>query len=89
MADRLNFTTDDLSVTADGKVVISNPAVTRALVNSIRTLDPGSAGIFDNCDCSGRKKVSEVSLAGKMRAAPLALDLPIEQGIFDNCNCSG
>lgn len=87
MAEKVTFSTDDLTFTSDGKVIISNSNVVKSLADSIRRIDPASAGIFDNCNCSRAEALSEVSLAGKLKAQDLSLALKGTSGIFDNCSC--
>lgn len=89
MAEKVTFSTDDLTFTADGKVIISNANVVRSLADSIRKVDPAGAGIFDNCNCSRADALSEVSLAGKLKSQEVSLALKSASGIFDNCGCSG
>ena len=87
MADKVTFSTDDLTFTADGKVIIANASVVKSLADSIRRIDPAGAGIFDNCSCSRADALSEVSLAGKLKAQDVSLALKGTSGIFDNCGC--
>ena len=82
----VNLTTDDISVTEDGRIVISNVELTKNFIETLKA-DPGTAGIFDNCDCT-RGKMREVSLAGKMKPRALTVDLGAAEAIFDNCSCS-
>ncbi|MES9869817.1 MAG: hypothetical protein ABW153_13770 [Sedimenticola sp.] len=82
----LEFSTDDLVITADGKVEIDNPALAKDLIEHVKKLGPETAGIFDNCNCSSSELLSRVALKGVVPMERLRLD-PGRVGIFDNCNC--
>lgn len=89
---QLQISTGDLSITADGRIIIDNPEVARRLVKTIKRLDPSTAAIFDNCNCGKAEALSEVSVAGQLKQHRLSLDIssvvdPGSVGIFDNCNC--
>ncbi|MES9873145.1 MAG: hypothetical protein ABW146_08540 [Candidatus Sedimenticola sp. 6PFRAG7] len=84
--DKLEFSTDDLVITADGKVEIDNPNFAKGLIEHVKEIDPGKVGLFDNCNCSKKELLSRVALKGAIPAERLRID-PGRVGIFDNCNC--
>jgi len=83
----LEFSTDDLVINEDGRVEINNSAFAKGLIDHVKGLDPGTVGLFDNCNCSKDKVISRVALKGVVPALKLKLD-PGTVGLFDNCNCS-
>jgi|GEM_PF-4902590 len=85
----LEFTTDDVEISDDGRVIINNPAFAKMLVTHVRKTVPdiGTTGIFDNCDCP-KNASNAVRLSNVMATTKLRLD-PVSAGIFDNCDCSG
>ena len=89
MAGRLlEFSTEDVVIAEDGRVTICNAEFAKSLISHIARVAPGTVGIFDNCDCSKGRVISEVSLSEVMPATKLRLD-PGTVGIFDNCDCKG
>jgi hypothetical protein len=90
MADKkLDFSTDDLTFTPDGRVIIDNASVAKSLMERIRSIDPAASAIFDNCSCTRSDALSEVSLVGKLKSQKLSLGMKASSGIFDNCSCTG
>lgn len=88
MADlKLEFNTDDVTIAADGKVIINNPVFAKNLVEQIKTLAPDKVGIFDNCDCK-KQPSREIRLRDVIAATSFKFD-PGLVGIFDNCSCKG
>lgn len=83
----LEFSTEDVFVGEDGRVTIKNPEFTKMLVDHVKKVAPGTAGIFDNCDCKSNV-LKEVQLSRVLPATKMRLD-PGIVGIFDNCDCKG
>ncbi|MFH1465256.1 MAG: hypothetical protein ABIO70_12795 [Pseudomonadota bacterium] len=79
MRKALELSLDDITVGADGRVIIQNTEFARALVERIKA-DPDRVGIFDNCNC-GKSVAQMMELVRKVG--------PGRVGIFDNCNCKG
>lgn len=53
--ETLEFSTHDVTINADGRVIINNPAFAKALINTLGKLDPNIAsGILDNCPVNGK-----------------------------------
>ncbi|HRZ76439.1 MAG TPA: hypothetical protein P5248_03670 [Bacteroidales bacterium] len=80
MPDKINFSVKDVTIAEDGRVIIANRAFAQELLRRMKK-DPGSVGIFDNCDC---KKDDALSMLSKVRDMG-----PGRVGIFDNCDCRG
>jgi hypothetical protein len=85
MSDKsLEFSTEDVVIAEDGRVIINNPEFAKRLISHVKAVAPGRVGIFDNCDC--KKALSEVNLGRVLPATKFRLD-PGVVGIFDNCDC--
>jgi len=85
MSVKLNI--QDVVISEDGRVVITNLEFAKNLVGDIKKLVPGNAGIFDNCDCKGNF-LREVNLREILPSKMVEIDLGLV-GIFDNCDCKG
>lgn len=86
----VQLTTSDISITADGRVVIKNNAFAKALVQDLVAKNPDLVGFFDNCNCKRSEAVRMVDLAEAIPNRKISFDsiLPPEVGIFDNCSCT-
>ncbi len=87
MSNELEFSTKDIVIAEDGRVIISNPEFAKRLVDHVKKVAPDTVGIFDNCNCKGNA-LSEIQLSKVLPATRLRLD-PGVVGIFDNCDCKG
>lgn len=86
MSDKsLEFSSEDVVIAEDGRVTIHNPEFAKRLLDHVKRVAPGTAGIFDNCDCKSRG-INEANLGRVLPAAKFRLD-PGVVGIFDNCDC--
>ncbi len=83
----LAFSTADVVIAEDGRVIITNPIFAKNLISHVKRLSPDTVGFFDNCDCK-KSTPTEVHLSKVLPAVTLRLD-PGEAGIFDNCSCKG
>ncbi len=80
MPEKISFSVEDVTISEDGRVIISNRKLAKELLRRMKQ-NPGSVGIFDNCDC---KKDDAMTLLTKVREMG-----PGTVGIFDNCSCRG
>ena len=75
-------------INEDGRVEINNLAFAKGLIEHVKKIEPGTVGLFDNCNCSKNEAISRVALKNVgIPAMKLKLD-PGVVGLFDNCNCS-
>lgn len=81
----LEFSTEDVVIAEDGRVTINNPEFSKRLIKEVKRMTPGTAGIFDNCDCK-KTGLREIELGKVLPATKFRLD-PGVVGIFDNCDC--
>lgn len=95
MADKsISITTADLTISEDGRVLINNRALTKAIVDHAKAINPAEAGIFDNCNCGKGGALRAVELGRVLPERSLALNVDFAaianlgtEGIFDNCSC--
>ena len=88
---KLEFSTDDLVIKEDGKIEINNIALAKSIVNHVKKSDPGTVGLFDNCNCDKGKSIAKIALKDVIKPQTFEIAPGIDPGtvgLFDNCNCS-
>ncbi|MEF2074097.1 hypothetical protein [Consotaella aegiceratis] len=91
----VSFSTSDLTISEDGRVMINNPEIAKALIQHAKSVSPQEAGIFDNCSCGKTEAMRAVELSRVLPKADISLSIGSpgirlagpETGIFDNCSC--
>lgn len=95
----LSFSTDDITIAEDGRIIITNPDVAKQLVQQLKEAVPDvqKAGFFDNCNCQIGHAAKVVEVSRAIPSQPVQMVLSGEQprlmamrasSIFDNCNCT-